>query len=181
MASTAPQVQVLLGNKHELLRDMFTPLFSKIKAQFTTTEVDYTKASDLFVDGLPQVVLAVDGNLTRRKHEGLNAQLAEYTKDGGVVICCCNFSSFCRPPNLNQFFARFGFRWKSGDYHRSDFALHEAFPHVFSASAFSELEPSCSMKALHVANAAFDDRIYGPTSTSETQSNVFPAMSLNQW
>lgn len=37
------------------------------------------------------------------------------------------------------------------------------------------------MKALHVANAAFDDRIYGPTSTSETQSNVFPAMSVDQW
>lgn len=36
------------------------------------------------------------------------------------------------------------------------------------------------MKALHVANVSFNDRIYGPTSTSETQSMVFPAMSVDQ-
>ncbi len=86
MASTAPQVQVLLGIKTELLRDTFTPLLSNIKAQFTTIEVDYTKVKDLFKDGRPQVVLAVDGHLTRPKYEGLHAQLAEYTKDGGAVI-----------------------------------------------------------------------------------------------
>jgi len=180
MASTAPQVQVLLGRKNELLRDMFTPLLSNIKAQFTTIEVDYTKVRDLFKDGKPQVVLAVDGHLTRPKYEGLHAQLAEYTKDGGAVICCCNFSSFCRPPDLNQFFARFGFQWKSGDYQRTDFALNEAFKHVFGAPALSQLEPLCSMKALHVANVSHNDRIYGPISMSEIQSMVLPAMSVDQ-
>lgn len=180
MTTNAPQVQVLLGTRNDLLRDLYTPLLSNIKAQFTTTEVDYTKAKDLFVDGKPQVVLAVDGHLTRRKYEGLHAQLVEYTKDGGAVICCCIFSSFCRPPDLNQFFTRFGFQWKSGDYQRTTFALNSAFRHVFGPSVLSELEPSYSMKALSVANVPSDEWIYGPTSTSRLESMGYYAGLVDQ-
>lgn len=180
MPSTPPQVQVLLGGKNERLRHMYAPLLSNIKAHFTTIEVDYTEVRDLFMGGKPQVVLAVDGQITRRKYEGLHTQLAEYTRDGGAVICCCNFSSFCRPNDLNQFFSRFGFQWKSGDYQRTTFALNIAFKHVFAASAFSELAPSCSMKALHLANVSSNDRIYGPTGTSRLESMVFPAESVDQ-
>ncbi len=180
MASTASQVQVLLGTKNELFRELYAPLLSNIIAHFTTIEVDYTKVKELFTDGKPRVVLAVDGHLTRRNYEGLHAQLAEYTKGGGAVICCCNFSSFCRPPDLNRFLARFGFQWKCGDYQRTTFAVNIAFKHIFGASAFSELETSCSMKALHVANVPCDDRIYGPTSMSRTESRVFPAESVDQ-
>lgn len=180
MASTTSQVQVLLDGKDELLRHIYTPLFSKIKAHFTTIEVDYTKVRDLFVDGKPQVVLVVDGHITRRKYQGLHTQLAEYTVDGGAVICCCNFSSFCRPNDLNQFFSRFGFQWKSGEYQRTTFALNVAFRHVFAMSAFSELERSCSMKALHVANVSSNDRIYGPISTSRVESMGFLMESVDQ-
>lgn len=180
MASPAPQILLLLDGQDELLGMIYGPLLSKIKAQFTTAEVDYTKAKDLFANGKPQVVLAVDGHLTRKKHKDLHRQLASYTKDGGAVVCCCNFGSFCRPPDLTQFFASFGLQWKSGDYHRTDFALNEAFKSVFGPARFLELEPSCSMKALHVDSVSFKDRVYGPTSTSQIQSMGFLVGSVNQ-
>ena len=131
MASSIPQVLLLLDGQDRLLEQIYSSLLSKIRAQFTTKEVDYTTAKTLFSDGKPQVVLALHGHVTPRKYKELHTQLAQYTKDGGTVICCCNFSSFCRPPDLCRFFAAFDLQWKSGDYHRTDFALNEAFKPVF--------------------------------------------------
>ena len=96
------------------------------------------------------------------------------------MIYCCNFSSFYRPDDLDQFFTTFGPLWRSGDYHRTEVTLNEALKPVFGASLFTKLKSSYSMKALNMNHVPFNVRVYGPTSASKTQLMVFPAVSMDQ-
>lgn len=183
MTNTMPQVLLLqpkTGVQAELLQDLYGPLFRNIRRRFRTTDFDFTKSRNLFAAGKPSVVLAVDGLLSRKRYDGLVQQLAQYTLDGGTVICCCLFSNFCTPPGMENLFTRFGFQWKSGDYHRTTFALNEDFRALFGDQLYSTLESSYCVKALHVKHVPYNARIYSPTEESRTQSRVFPAGHVDQ-
>ena len=178
MTNTMPQVLLLqpkTGMQAEMLQDLYGPLFTKIQQRFRTTDFDFTNSGNLFAGGKPSLVLAVDGLLSRKRYDGLVQQLAQYTRDGGTVICCCLFSSFCRPRDMENLFTRFGFQWKSGDYHRTTFALNKDFRALFGDQLHSTLESSYCAKALHVKHVPYKARIYSPTQESRTQSHVFPA------
>lgn len=179
MTSTGAQLVFLRDSEDGILDDIYATFFSKIKDQVSTVDVDFTTTKDIFKDITLQIVLVVGGELTKKLYSGLHSQLARFAKDGGAVICCCNVSSFCLPGDLKDFFGTFGLQWTSGDYHRTDHVLNEAFKLTFGASAFAELKPTYSQKALHLNHVPFNCRIYGPTSDSRTQSRVFPPMAVN--
>lgn len=183
MTDAVPQILLLqprIGLQADLLKDLYTPLLTKVKGRFRCNESDFTNATDVFAGGKPSVVLAVDGVLSVKQHGVLVQQLAQYTQDGGTVIFCCLFSNFCRPNDMCRLFTRFGLQWKSGDYHRTTFALNEVFQPIFGNQLYSTLKSSYCVKALHVNHVHYNARVYSPAPTSTTQSHVFPAASVDQ-
>ena len=183
MADSAPEVLLLQpkdGMQATLLEDLYKDLIAKIGERFRTSSTDYRDAADLFAEGKPSVVLAVDGVLSAKKYTNLHQQLAQYTKNGGTVIFCCLFSSFCRPNDVARLFTAFDLKWKSGDYHRTSFTINGAFRSAVDAQLFPDLETIHSVKALHLKHVPCNARVYAPTSGSRTQSHVFPPDPVDQ-
>lgn len=181
MSSSNPQVLLLTeGSPDALLEAVYSDFLTTLRTRFRTQEIDFTRSKTLSLEqSQPTVILATHGSITAKRHKALQTELASYVQAGGTLICCLNFSSFCRPPDLNTFMAAFNLPWKSGDYHRTDFVLNQAFKDRFGAERFAKLQPAYSMKALHVQNAQSTSTIYGPTSASRTQSAVFPAEKVD--
>lgn len=182
MAGSTPQVLLLqpsTGLQADILKDLYKPLLTKIEQQYRTKKVDFTRTNDLFANVQPSVVLAVDGVLSAKKYGALHHQLAQYAKDGGTVILCCLFSSFCSMPNMCRLFATFGLQWKNGDYHRNTFTLNEVFEPRFGTQLYSTLDSSYCVKALHVKHVPYNARVYLPALESITQSHGFLVTSAD--
>lgn len=183
MSSSKPQILLLMEETpDELLEDIYPEFLTALRTKFQTKDISYKSAKSLSLSqSQPAVILAVSGTITERRYRPLHDELVSFVKnDGGTLICCCQFSSFCRPPDLTTFMAKFNLPWKSGDYHRSTFVLNGAFKDRFGADRFGRLLPAYSMKALHVDKASSAAVIYGPDSASRTQSMVFPPSSVDQ-
>ena len=164
----------------ELLEEMLPGFLSTLRTRFQTKDINFKRTKSLSLSqSRPAVILATNGYITKQRYKALHNELISFVNDGGTLICCCNFSNFCRPADLDAFFAAFGVRWKNGDYHRSTFVLNEAFKDRFGADRFKKLPPSYSMKALHVDGASSSAMIYAPNSASRTQSMVFMPSSVD--
>ena len=181
MSSSSPQILLLTeGSSDGLLEQIYGNFLTPLRTRFRTQEIDYTRSKSLsLAHPGPAVILAMEGAITAKSHKPLHTELVSFVQNGGTLICCCNFSSFCRPLDLNAFMAAFGLPWKSGDYHRTDFVLNLAFKDRFGTERFRKLEPAYSMKALHVKNVQSAAMVYGPTTASRTQSFVFPPSEVD--
>lgn len=80
IASPTPHVLLLLHRRDRLLGDMYLTLLNMITARYTTKEVDYTNAKELFRNGRPQVVLALDGHVTQRSSDAITPNLHRKSK-----------------------------------------------------------------------------------------------------
>ncbi|KAJ3737044.1 hypothetical protein DFJ43DRAFT_1035816 [Lentinula guzmanii] len=124
----------------------------------------------------PTAVLAIDAAPTEAKYRSLNELLVHYAKAGGIVVFGCNFSNHFSPRSANSFFRTWGVPWALGDYHRTTVYLNTS---GVPGMDLAGLEPSYSVKALNVTKVLPNSAVYSPSSSSRTQSHVFPATAVD--
>ena len=182
MSSPNPKILLLVdGSPDGLLEEIFPAFLDALRKQFQTEDINFKRTKSLSLSqSRPAVILATNGSIAQSRYRTLRNELVSFVNDGGTLICCCNFASFCRPLDFNTFMAAFDLPWKSGDYHRSTFVLNQAFKDRFGPDRFGKLATSYSMKANHVSRASSAAMVYGPDSASRTESMVFPSSTVDQ-
>ncbi|KAK7471091.1 hypothetical protein VKT23_002506 [Stygiomarasmius scandens] len=87
----------------------------------------------------PTAILVIDAGITQPRFETVLNELVEYTKSGGTVVCCCNFtgdlSSSGRP-----FFSNWDLPWDFSQYCRHSVILTATAASGLSQSNISQLE-----------------------------------------
>ena len=181
MDGNTPQILLLLLAQHELFDNMYGQLCSEISTKFSTVRKNTVDDAYTFLSSTkPSAVLVADGGVALKRNTHLQRSLVRYAKAGGTVIFGCLFSSFVTPPDLGHLFNKFELQWKSGDYHRTTFALNDAVKPVFGEQIYKKLEKSYSMKSLHLQYTPSTAKVYVPTESSRVESRVFPPGAVEQ-
>ena len=179
MAGVKPQVLILqLGDEYQksLLDSMYSGLLSKMAAKYTITRTASLSGAHL---SQSKAVLVSDGGLAQRKHRSVQIQLSVYAKAGGTVLLTCQFCSFVTTPEFSTMCRNMGLRWKTGDYHRTNFVVNPICKATFGVAIFNTLEKAYSMKANHLKNVRAEARLYVPTDESRVESSVLPARKVD--
>lgn len=110
MSSLNPQILLLVdGSPDQLLEDIYPGFLTTLRTRFETKGINYKRTESLSLSqSRPAVILATSGTITQPRYKTLRDKRVSFVKDGGTLICCCDFSSFCSPKKLNAFMARFG-------------------------------------------------------------------------
>ncbi|KAK0439130.1 hypothetical protein EV421DRAFT_2084780 [Armillaria borealis] len=96
----------------------------------------------------PTVVVAINAGISKPENAIVLSQLLQYTKEGGITICCCNFSNHIDPATARSFFSAWGLPWGLGSYFRTTVQLNRAATGV----SLEGLPESYSLKALLLLN-----------------------------
>lgn len=170
-----PEVVVLSLEKEPYLEESCRDLFTELRARADVHEItDAAEASAYFNNepvepGNGSIVLATDAALAKGKFLRQRSDAAIYVRDGGTLVFGLHFASFARPSDIKSMFQAFSLPWESGEYHRTEFSVNNAFQTFGTA----DLVPRYGQKALHLQNVARQDAVYLPTASSYTQSRVF--------
>ncbi|EJD39988.1 hypothetical protein AURDEDRAFT_70606, partial [Auricularia subglabra TFB-10046 SS5] len=141
-----------------------------MRALRARAEVVWPTSGKALVDALkrkPLAVLVTDPAFIKMtRPPSPHAALFDWTRFGGNLVLCGQFSNSVRPPDLQKLFQGWGLSWESGSYHRTDFALTPAFaptpglPRKYNAKTSHVRVPPAS-------------RVYIPAEGAHTQSMVF--------
>ncbi|PBK64713.1 hypothetical protein ARMSODRAFT_918191 [Armillaria solidipes] len=170
MTTTRPSVLVLALLQERVLYPNFAQLMESMAICATVTQVE-TKGEFARIMKLspPTVVVAIDAGISRPDNAIILSQLLQYTREGGITICCCNFSNHIDPATARSFFAAWGLPWGLGSYFRTTVQLNRAATGV----SLEGLPESYSLKALSLLNVARKHRMYAPSLSSRVESKVF--------
>ncbi|KAJ7077890.1 hypothetical protein B0H15DRAFT_861325 [Mycena belliarum] len=159
------------------LYDLYAQLLDSIRSVAT---VHFVESKAAFGSALkitkPSAVLAIDGAITKEVNADVLQQLIQFTKGGGIVVCCCNFSNGLNYRAGSEYFSRWGLPWDAGSYFRTTVHLH-ALKSVPGLS-FEGLSPSYSLKSLSLVHVRPEHAVYNPSSSSLVESHVFEADKL---
>ncbi|KAJ3990545.1 hypothetical protein F5890DRAFT_23735 [Lentinula detonsa] len=171
-------ILVLSLMKEEYIYRIIQHLLSSMRAVATLKLVTRVKEAKAILssNAPPTAVLAIDAAPTEAKYRSLNELLVHYAKAGGIVVFGCNFSNHFSPRSADSFFRTWGVPWALGDYHRTTVYLNTS---GVSGMDLAGLEPSYSVKALNVTKVLPNSVVYSPSSSSRTQSHVFPATAVD--
>ncbi|PBK64719.1 hypothetical protein ARMSODRAFT_459969 [Armillaria solidipes] len=92
----------------------------------------------------PTIVVAIDAGISKPENAIILSQLLQHTKEGGITICCCNFSNHIEV----VFFCLGGLPWYPGSYFRTIVQLNRAAAGVSPEG----LPESYGLKALLLLN-----------------------------
>ncbi|PBK64711.1 hypothetical protein ARMSODRAFT_1022977 [Armillaria solidipes] len=94
MTTTRPSVLILTLLQERVLYPNFAQLMEFMAICATVTQVE-TKGEFARIMKLspPSVVVAIDAGISKPENATVLSQLLQYTKEGGITICCCNFSN----------------------------------------------------------------------------------------
>ncbi|KAJ3832629.1 hypothetical protein F5878DRAFT_449778 [Lentinula raphanica] len=171
-------ILVLSLYEEDYMYATFEHLMSSMRAVATVKLVTSAKEakSILLSDTPPTAVLSIDAAPTDAKYVALNYQLVRFAKAGGTVVFGCNFSNHFAFGSDGPFFRAWGLTWNLGEYHRTTVYLNK---NGVPGMALAGLEPSYSVKALNLAKVPTNLAVYSPSSSSRTQSHVFPPTSVD--
>ncbi|KAK0213833.1 hypothetical protein IW262DRAFT_1467176 [Armillaria fumosa] len=169
MTTTRPSVLVLALLQERVLYPNFSQLTESMAVCATVTQVE-TKGEFARIMRLspPTVVVAIDAGISMPENANILSHLLQYTKEGGVTICCCNFSNRIDPATARSFFSVWGLPWNTGSYFRTTVQLNTAA----TGLSLDGLPESHSLKSLLLLNVARNHRIYAPSSSSRVESKT---------
>ena len=119
----------------------------------------------------PQAVLLTDGYITEPGQDKLREEVAEYARQGGTVVLCCQFSSFVSGDAMEALLQQtFGLPWTHANYYRSTFSLNMNSRNIDVTS----LPLAYSMKAVTLDNVPSTAAVLIDTgeSTNEPLASV---------
>lgn len=155
---------------------LFSEMERKLKVvhvrQASNSKGPETALEHLESPSLVGVLVTDPAVVTEAKYSKVTRKLVSYAQAGGNVVLGGQLVSNIRPNDLEKVFkTTWGLFWKPGSYFRSTFHLNQG-------SGVAQPNPSLpneySMKAVHISNISPSDAVYAATSTSYTQSAVFP-------
>ncbi|KAJ7504537.1 hypothetical protein B0H11DRAFT_1852989 [Mycena galericulata] len=168
--SAPPNILVLALLKEHHLYDLFSQLLECVKSAATLHFVDSKAAlKTALKTKKPSAVLAIDGAISKEGNADVLQQLIQYTREGGIVVCCCNFSNGVNYLAAAQFFAQWSLPWDAGSYFRTAVHLNSSV----AAISLQDLSPSYSIKSLSLVHVQPLHAVYNPSSSSVIQSHVF--------
>ncbi|KAF9460879.1 hypothetical protein BDZ94DRAFT_1197036 [Collybia nuda] len=113
-------------------------------------------------------VFVADPGIVRNRNAHVLAKLVEFVKNGGSAVVGGLFSIFVSTEEINSFFAdAWGLRWKSGSYHRTNFARNSAHDMVKKNPS---LENTYTMTALYVGGVDLPHPVYLPVPEHSLRS-----------
>ena len=171
-AGSRPKIFLLSLQSMLDWQEVYEVFIGKMKAKADVQEIKNAKEASALLTGEPKpnVIIATDGALTRRKFSKQRTEAIQFVQDGGTLIFGLGFPSFTKPSEYGDLFSAFDIPWRAGEYHRTEFDLNATAESIASVA----LPPGYSQKALHLKNVERKDAIYLPSSSSRIQSAVFP-------
>ncbi|KAK0190084.1 hypothetical protein F5146DRAFT_1225026 [Armillaria mellea] len=170
MTTTRPSVLVLALLQEQVLYPNFAQLMESMAVCVIVTQAE-TKGEFARIMKLspPSVVVAIDAGISMPENATVLNELLQYTREGGVTICCCNFSNHIDPATARLFFSAWGLPWSTGSYFRTTVQLNRAATGI----SLEGLPESYSLKSLLLLNVPRNHRMYVPSSSSRIESKVF--------
>ncbi|KAK0492005.1 hypothetical protein EDD18DRAFT_1109410 [Armillaria luteobubalina] len=114
MTTSPPSVLIPALAQKRFMYSPYTQLMESMKACATVTQVE-TKGE--FAREMkfspPTVVIAIDAGISEPENSVVLQCLLQYTRGGGITICCCNFSNAIHNVRVKTFFATWGLPLKS--------------------------------------------------------------------
>ncbi|KAK0421664.1 hypothetical protein EV421DRAFT_866872 [Armillaria borealis] len=149
MTTTRPSVFVLALLQERVLYPNFSQLMKSMAIYATVTQVE-TKGEFASIMRLspPTVVVAINAGISKPENAIVLSQLLQYTREGGITICCCNFSNHIDPATARSFFSAWGLPWGLGSYFRTTVQLNRAATGI----SLEGLAESYSLKSLFLLN-----------------------------
>ncbi|CAM6096929.1 unnamed protein product [Calypogeia fissa] len=173
------KVLIVALEQHSFFTSLYTGLLTALreKAELVLEVTTPAKAIE-HLTTIPSTdvaaVLVADPAVILPKFAKVASKLVQYARDGGTLIFGGLCSSFGRPDDFGKFFERtLILPWKFGSYHRTTFVLNPAMVAANDRFAKPFVPKSCSMKAVHIAGAAPESRVYIATDGSVIESMVF--------
>lgn len=126
-------------------------VFEHLKRRGTVEVIKSREAAlrKLSTQPRPHAVLLTDAYITEEGQEPLRERVAEYARQGGTLVLCCQFSTFVYGGAMGALLQEtFGLPWMRFDYYRSTFAPNPGFRGIDGVS----LPPAYSMKAVTLRN-----------------------------
>ncbi|KAJ6591722.1 hypothetical protein DFH09DRAFT_1137799 [Mycena vulgaris] len=174
MASGRPRILVLSLFKEHSLYHLYTQLFDSVRS---VTTLHFVESKAAFSSALritkPSAVLAIDGAITTGDNLDVLQQLIQFTRQGGIVVCCCNFSNGLDYITASEYFSQWRLAWDAGSYFRTTVHLNQLRP--VAGMSLDGLAASYSVKALSLVHVLKEHAVYNPSSSSLIESHVFEA------
>jgi hypothetical protein len=173
MSTRRNNVLVLALMKERELYDNFSQLYDSIRsvAVLSTVETKNEFERKLRVTK-PSVVVAVDAGISMPENRDVLVKLTAFAREGGVVVCCCNFSNHLNYSQARQFFQFWGLPWDAGSYLRTTVHRNPE-PDSVKGMLLDKLPLSYSIKSLYLTHVPANQAIYTPSSSSQIESRVF--------
>ncbi|EPS98305.1 hypothetical protein FOMPIDRAFT_1087441, partial [Fomitopsis schrenkii] len=117
----------------------------------------------------PHAILLTDGYVIDPGQEQLLAKVASYTRQGGIVVFGCQFSSFVSRDELEAMFQHaFGLPWTRTNYYRSTFAPNRGVKGI----DFAALPSAYSMKAVMLGKVPSSAAVFVETGNYGDESSA---------
>lgn len=170
-----PKVLLISLAKQPFFDEMYVGLLRALRERSEVLEATNEVTANEYLR-LPSTDLAAvfitDPSVIETRFASIASNIVQYAREGGTVIIGGHCSSFGRPKQFNKFFERqLSLPWRFGEYHRTTFSLNPSVAH--DRFRKPNIPKSCSMKAVHIAGAPLESRVYVPTAASRIESNVF--------
>ena len=158
---------------------MYSNLLSALKTRASVSEAtNPSELASIVSTVKPTVILITTAEPAERKYSAIRNRLVDYARAGGTVIFCGMFSSFIRPPRMDEMWITdWNLPWKFGDYHRTTFSLNPSCTQKLQN--LSGMPKSYNMKAVHIEGATREAAVYVTTEESKLHSNVWAARSVH--
>ena len=172
---TLPRVFILSLQNKRNLQEEYCQIFSALTRNASVTVINDANTAATTVSTPPRdgdVVLIADAGICEPAHTALLYKLILFAHEGATIVLGMDFCIELPRGDAHTFFGRWGLPWDFGEYHCTTFALNPAgVPKPLSARA---LQPSYSMKAVHLKGVPRSAAVYLPTADSRIESHVFP-------
>jgi hypothetical protein len=173
MASRPTSVLVLALMQERHLYDNYTQLLDSMRSvaavSLVETKIDFKRK---LRTSKPSVVVAIDSAISKPENGDVLMHLVGFAQEGGVVVCCCNFSNHVNHGQARQYFQSWGLPWDVGSYLRTTVHRNQR-PDSVVGMSLDGLPMSYSLKSLFLVHVPSHQAIYNPSSSSRIESRVF--------
>ncbi len=127
MTTTQPSVLVLALLQERVMYPSFSQLTESMAICATVIQVE-TKGEFGRIMRLlpPTVIVAINAGTSKPENAIVLSQPLQYTKEGGITICCCNFSNHINGATARSFFSACGLPWYLSSYFKMTVQLNRA-------------------------------------------------------
>ncbi|KAF8860792.1 hypothetical protein BDZ45DRAFT_724307 [Acephala macrosclerotiorum] len=169
-SSTGNAVLLISLEEQPFLDEIYSEVMAKLRLRISVVEATQIASAMQHLSNGGEnyaVVIISDPGVMKKIFIAVQEKLVDYACGGGNVIFGFHVSIFVQPNDLARFFmSGWLLDWKAGTHTRETFSLVSQVGSAFTngclshSSNISDLLDGYGMKALHLSNAKFGDRVY---------------------